>query len=370
MNNDNADSPESDAPTRAEDHAYEPPAAVDPGQMADPAAIPIGVPPAAPAVESSAVDGFEPDFEPAYVVQPVVEAPASIRRNVILFLLTLATTSYWGFLQYQSFYLDDVGVLVFNPFAEPMLWLAGLPYGMAVIAFLAAHEMGHYLACRYYGIRASLPYFIPIPPIPPILLPGTMGAVIRIKSPITGRRALFDIAVAGPLAGFVTALPLLAVGLGQSRVIEDDSLGFGIGLGEPLIWGPLQTMFAPPLGPGQTLLAHPLAFVGWFALLVTAMNLLPIGQLDGGHLLYAVTPRHHRKISVILVVLMLFAGYQYFSGWILFALLILFALGTKHPRPLSFEGSLGPVRQFLLAISILILVTSFMLEPIRIDFPL
>jgi membrane-associated protease RseP (regulator of RpoE activity) len=331
-----------------------------------PAAIPIGVPPAAPASDYAPAAGFEP----AYVAETVVEAPVSVRRNVILFLLTVATTSYWGFLQYQSFYLDDVGVLVFNPFAEPMLWIAGLPYGMAVIAFLAAHEMGHYLACRYYGIRATLPYFIPIPPIPPILLPGTMGAVIRIKSPITGRRALFDIAVAGPLAGFVAAMPLLAVGLGQSRVIESDSLGFGIGLGEPLIWGPLQAMFAPPLGPGQTLLAHPLAFVGWFALLVTAMNLLPIGQLDGGHLLYAVTPRHHRKVSVLLVVLMLFAGYQYFSGWILFALLILFALGTKHPRPLSFEGSLGPVRQTLLLISILILVTSFMLEPIRIDFPL
>jgi membrane-associated protease RseP (regulator of RpoE activity) len=251
-----------------------------------------------------------------------------------------------------------------------MLWLAGLPYGIAVIAFLSAHEMGHYLACRYYGIRASLPYFIPIPPIGPILLPGTMGAVIRIKSQITGRRALFDIAIAGPLAGFLVALPILAVGLGASRVIDEDSLGFGIGLGEPLIWGPLQAMFGPPVGAGETLLAHPLAFVGWFALLVTAMNLLPIGQLDGGHLLYAVAPRYHRRISVTLVVLMLFAGYQYFSGWILFALLILFALGTKHPEPLSFAGSLGPMRRLLLLIAILIFVTSFMLEPIRIDFPL
>jgi len=342
-------------------------------EQPSPARIPIGVPPVGPPPE---------DWRPGTQVHPPgpitigppqpssasVQPPSSIRRNVILFVLTLLTTSYWGFLQYQFFYLDNLGEPVLNPFGEPMLWLAGLPYAMAVIAFLSAHEMGHYLACRYYGIRATLPYFIPIPPVGPILLPGTMGAVIRIKSPIKGRRELFDIAVAGPLAGFIAALPMLAVGLGQSRVVDEGSLGFGIGLGEPLIWGPLQAAFAPPVGPGQTLVAHPLAFVGWFALLVTAMNLLPIGQLDGGHLLYAVTPRHHRKISMLLVALMLFAGYRYFSGWILFAVLILFALGTKHPQPLTFEGILGPGRRLLLLLAILILVTSFTLEPIRINF--
>ena len=353
MNNDESDSPGSlDQPT--------------------PAGIPIGISPVAPPSSAGHPHPERADSE-HIIVAPLqsspapVEPPASIRNNVILFVLTLMTTSYWGFLQYQFFYLD-MGEPVLNPFAEPMLWLAGLPYGMAVIAFLGAHEMGHYLACRYYGIRATLPYFIPIPPLGPILLPGTMGAVIRIKSAITGRRELFDIAVVGPLAGFIVAMPMLAVGLGQSRVIDDDSLGFGIGLGEPLIWGPLQAAFAPPVGADQTLLAHPLAFVGWFALLVTAMNLLPIGQLDGGHLLYAVTPRHHRKISMLMVGLMLFAGYRYFSGWILFALLILFVLGTKHPQPLSFEQSLGPGRRILLLITILILVTSFMLEPIRLDF--
>jgi len=337
-----------------------------------PARIPIGVPPVAPPPDdwhrNTALGPSEPIIVgPPELSSAYVAPPTSIRRNIILFVLTLLTTSYWGFLQYQYFYLDHLGEAVYNPFTEPMLWLAGLPYGMAVIAFLGAHEMGHYLACRYYGISATLPYFIPIPPIGPILLPGTMGAVIRITGPITGRRELFDIAVAGPLAGFIVALPMLAVGLGQSRVIDESSLS-GIGLGTPLIWGPMQAAFAPPVGAGETLLAHPLAFVGWFALLVTAMNLLPIGQLDGGHLLYAVTPRHHRKISVLLVVLMFFAGYRYFSGWILFALLILFALGTRHPQPLSFAGDLGAGRRILLMIAILILITSFTLEPIRIDF--
>ena len=285
----------------------------------------------------------------------------------MLFALTILTTSYWGFIQYQAYYLDDL--ITLNPFSEPMLWLAGLPYGLAVIAFLLAHEMGHYLACRYYGIAATLPYFSPIPPVPGlVLLPGTMGAVIRIVSPIKSRRALFDIAIAGPLAGFVAALPILAVGLSQSRVVDLQDLGAGtISMGEPLIWTPLSAIFAAPMGPQQTLLAHPLAFVGWFALLVTAMNLLPVGQLDGGHLLYAVTPRLHRGISLLMVLGMVFAGFRYFSGWLIFAFLVLFVLGTRHPRPLTFAGSLGLTRALLLMLTILVFVSSFTLVPVTID---
>ena len=289
------------------------------------------------------------------------------RRHTVLFALTVLTTSYWGFIQYQGYYLDDLVTL--NPLSEPMLWLAGLPYGLAVIAFLLAHEMGHYLACRYYGIGATLPYFIPIPPVPGlVLLPGTMGAVIRIVSPIKSRRALFDVAIAGPLAGFAAALPILAVGLAQSRVVNLRNLGAGtITMGEPLIWGPLSAIFAPPLGPEQTLLAHPLAFVGWFALLVTAMNLLPVGQLDGGHLLYAITPRLHRPISLLMVLVMVVAGFRFFSGWLVFAFLVLFVLGIRHPRPLTFEGSLGMTRSLLLMLAIFVFMTSFTLVPVTID---
>lgn len=295
-------------------------------------------------------------------------------RNAVLFLLTLLTTTYWGFLQYQQFYMEDLTELVLNPLAAPRLLLAGLPYGLAVITFLLAHEMGHYLACRYYGIRATLPYFLPFPPlIPlpggfvPVLVPGTMGAVIRILAPLRSRRALFDVAIAGPIAGFVVALPILAVGLSQSRVVDLESLGPSIAMGEPLLWGPLQAVFAPPLGPDQTLLAHPLAFVGWFALLVTAMNLLPVGQLDGGHLLYAIAPRAHRAISVVVVVGMAYAGVVYFSGWLVFAMLVLFILGTRHPRPVVFEQHLGIARVLLLLLAVAIFVGCFMLVPVTID---
>lgn len=290
------------------------------------------------------------------------------RRNLILFALTLLTTSYWGFIQYQQFYLDEIQELTLNPFADPMLLLAGVPFGLSVMAFLLAHEMGHYLACRYYGIRATLPYFIPIPPIPGfVLLPGTMGAVIRILSPLKSRRALFDVAIAGPLAGFAVAIPILLVGLAQSRVVNLADLGPSIQMGEPLIWGPLQAIVAPPVGVDQTLLAHPLAFVGWFALLVTAMNLLPVGQLDGGHLLYALTPRFHRPVSMGLILFMFYAGIRYFSGWFVFGLIVLFVLGIKHPEPLVFEHSLGLGRVLLLLLALTIFATSFMLVPVSID---
>ncbi len=354
-------------------------------ELVPPPRDPIGsapVPEPAPITSSTATHETDPALDPdrGSHFPPITPpdpsqlgSPSVPRRNpvtnAVLFALTLLTTIYWGFIQYQSFYLDEVQEVVLNPLAAPHLMLAGVPYGLAVIAFLLSHEMGHYLACRYYGIGATLPYFIPIPPVPPfVLLPGTMGAVIRILSPLKSRRALFDVAIAGPLAGFIVALPILAVGLAQSRVVTRAELGPSIEMGEPLIWGPLQALFAPPVGAGETLLAHPLAFIGWFALLVTAMNLLPIGQLDGGHLLYALLPRHHRKISLAMVGLMFYAGFRYFTGWFVFGAIVLFVLGTKHPRPLVFEQRLGAGRILLLLIALAIFVTSFTLVPVTIDF--
>jgi membrane-associated protease RseP (regulator of RpoE activity) len=289
--------------------------------------------------------------------------------NLIMFLVTLASVIYWGFLQYQGFYSDELHFFTFNPLKAFDALLGGLPFAFAVIAFLLAHEMGHYLACRYYGIAATLPYFIPMPPIIAPLLPGTMGAVIRIVSPITSRRALFDIAVAGPLAGFLVALPILAVGLSQSRVISQVELQTGgpyLEMGEPLIWGLMSQLFGPAAGANQDLIVHPLAYVGWFALLVTAMNLLPVGQLDGGHLLYALLPRWHRAISLTILGAMLAAGFLYFPGWVVFSAVVFFVLGTRHPRPLNFDQDLGRGRMLLAIVAALILVSSFILEPVRL----
>jgi membrane-associated protease RseP (regulator of RpoE activity) len=316
----------------------------------------------------------DPFAPPAAPQAPVVVRPR-IRTNVILFLLTLASSIYWGFLQYQQFYSEELrGFFTTNPLRAPEAFIGGFPFGIAVIAVLLAHEMGHYLACRHYRIAASLPYFLPLPPpnIFPTLLPGTMGAVIRIRGAITSRRALFDIAVAGPIAGWVTALPILAYGLSQSHVVERvtiETSGFYLTLGEPLIWPWLSGLFGPEIGPSQDLVMHPLAFVGWFALLITAMNLLPVGQLDGGHLMYTLLPKWHRALSFGVLAFMLYAGFRYFLGWIVFAAVVslLFMLGgMSHPKPLQHDQPLGAARVLLMLLAVAIFVTSFMLVPVTL----
>lgn len=326
-------------------------------------------PPAPDAVPPQVRFSYAPPPPAAPVLAP------RIRTNVLLFLLTLASSIYWGFLQYQTFYSEELrGVITINPLRAPGALLGGLPFGIAVIAVLLAHEMGHYLACRHYRIAASLPYFLPLPPawIFPTLLPGTMGAVIRIRGAITSRRALFDIAVAGPIAGWVTALPILAYGLSQSRVVdivEIETSGAYLTLGEPLLWPVLGSIFGPQVGPSQDLVMHPLAFVGWFALLITSMNLLPVGQLDGGHLLYTLLPKLHRSLSFGVLAFMLYAGFRYFLGWIVFAVVVslLFLMGGfGHPQPIKHEQSLGTARVILTLVVVAIFVTSFMLVPVTL----
>jgi Zn-dependent protease len=325
-------------------------------------------PPPAPSIRFQYAPPPTPPPEPA-VYKP------RIGGNVLLFILTLCSSIYWGFLQYQSFYAQDLrGIYTANPLRAPEAFLGGLPFGIAVIAVLLAHEMGHYLACRHYGIAATLPYFLPLPPpnVFPTLLPGTMGAVIRIKGAITSRRALFDIAVAGPIAGWVTALPILAYGLSQSRVMEQveiQSNGFYLTLGEPVIWPWFSNLFGPHVGPSQDLVMHPLAFVGWFALLITSMNLLPVGQLDGGHLMYTLVPRWHRPLSYGVLAFMIYAGFRYFIGWLVFAAVVslLFLVGgMRHPRPIKYDQPLGTARTLLMLLALAIFITSFMLVPVTL----
>jgi len=316
-----------------------------------------------------------PPFGPPPLPEPPVVREPRLRTQVVLFLVTFASCWYWGFLQYQQFYIDELhGIVSLNPLRAPEALMGGLPFGLAVIAILLAHEMGHYLACRYYGISATLPYFLPLPPPLSfifILMPGTMGAVIRIRGVITSRRALFDIGVAGPIAGWLAALPIIAYGISQSRVenlVEIETAGTYITMGEPLIWSWLSQLFGPEVGASQDLVVHPLAFVGWFALLITALNLMPVGQLDGGHLLYALAPRWHRSGSFGILAFMLFAGIRYFPGWVVFATFIsvlsLMTGGFRHPRPRQFEPSLGTGRLLLALLALAIFVTSFVLVPV------
>ena len=237
--------------------------------------------------------------------------------------------------------------------ASPSLLFDGLPFSLALLAILMAHEMGHYLACVYYRVDASLPYFLPFPS--PI---GTMGAFIRIRAPIYYKHHLFDVGVAGPLAGFAFLLPLLAIGIAYSKVLpgiagEGDFL-FGI----PALQRALCQLVFPGV-PVADIYLHPVARAAWGGMFATALNLLPIGQLDGGHLLYSFLPDRHRALSKMVVVCLVPCAYFFWPGWGLFCLLFLI-FGVRHPvvhdpRPLSAgRAALG-----LLAAAIFVLCFSF-----------
>jgi len=219
--------------------------------------------------------------------------------NLALFLATVATTIMAGALQAKGP----------EAFTSLRNLLSGVPFSAALLAILLAHEMGHYLTSRYYGVPASLPYFIPVPTII-----GTMGAVIRMSAIIRDRRVLFDIGIAGPLAGLAVALPATWIGLRYSEVIEIGSTSGGIELGDSLLFMGLIRWVFGSLGETQTVLLHPVAFAGWLGFFVTSLNLLPMGQLDGGHVTYGIFgPRHLNVSRTIFVALVLWSVHGAFT---------------------------------------------------------
>ncbi len=275
--------------------------------------------------------------------------------HLLLFALTVFTTLAVGarlsynYAHNRPAYNVDSDL---NPFsgllADPGRLLAGLPFSATLLAILLAHELGHYLTCRYYGIAATLPYFIPAPTII-----GTMGAFIRIRSPIVSRRALFDVGVSGPLVGFLLAVPVLAVGIAGSKAGSAALTPGTIQFGSPLLVLLLEKLFHPAVSAGSIEL-HPVARAAWVGLFATALNLLPVGQLDGGHIVYALDRNWHGRISRVVVAVLaapmlalallwavghwipsldsgadLLEDY-YWHGWFVWAL-VLFFLGTRHP---------------------------------------
>jgi len=248
--------------------------------------------------------------------------------NIALFGLTCLSTLIVGtFLMalFTNTAGESAGTFVREIFRTPSLLLTGLPFSLAIMGILLAHEMGHYLTCRYYGISATLPYFIPAPTIV-----GTMGAFIRIRSPIHHRSALLDVGIAGPIAGFVLAIPTLLISLRLSRFVVVDPKEAGLGLGEPLIFklGEMILGMTPP--PGMDLNLHPVGLAAWFGFFATALNLLPVGQLDRGHTAYASFGRFHKKISQGFLFFLIPLGIFYWQGWLLWTTVLLF-LGVRHP---------------------------------------
>lgn len=240
----------------------------------------------------------------------------------------------------------------------------GLTYASLLLLILGAHEMGHYLACRYYRVPATLPFFIPGPP----MLIGTLGAVIRIRGPIPSRKALFDIAAAGPIAGFVVALPLVIVGVARATVIPAAHEPLGLGLGPPLSSWLLEHAFHGD----ANLQVGSIYGAAWVGMLVTSMNLFPVGQLDGGHAVFAISPGAHRWFSwaTIVGVAALVAGQTLLSrtpsAYTLW-LIVLLWLRNRHPRLLDETEPLGAGRLAVAAILGLIFVLSFIPTPIILE---
>lgn len=251
--------------------------------------------------------------------------------------------------------------------ARPFSLAVGIPYALALLSILLAHELGHYVLARLHDVDATLPFFIPAPPL---FFIGTLGAFIRMRSMPRDRKALFDIGAAGPWAGIFVAVPLLALGLALSDVRPAaPEMDAGFFLGESLLLRGLMWLVLGVSSSDVTVLLHPIAMAGWVGVLVTALNLMPVGQLDGGHIIYAALgPRWHRWISLgtVTALMVLVAGGA--ASWLVWALLLL-VLGLRHPRIGDDETPLDGGRRWGAAASILLFVLTFMPEPIRLVPP-
>jgi len=247
----------------------------------------------------------------------------------------------------------------------------GLAFSVPVLFILLCHELGHYFACRWYRIAATLPYFIPAP-----IALGTLGAFIRIRSPIRNKQELFDVGVAGPIAGFVALMPFLVYGIAASQpsaiqTLPIDLLQSGTAAapstvllvpGHSLLFTIITWIFHGPLPAGTVLDLHPFALAAWVGLIATALNLLPLGQLDGGHILYAVAGRRQARIALPIWGVLVVAG-LFWTGWMVWAFIV-FVLGLRHPPLMDETVQLGRGRRILAGVALVILVLSFMPVPL------
>jgi len=289
--------------------------------------------------------------------------------HLLLLLLTMATTLVVGAQLYDNFRhglsaftLSNETMPLFHPkwiWDRPARLLMGIPFSVSLMAILLAHEFGHFLFCEKYRVNATLPFFIPAP-----TLIGTMGAFIRIKSRIHSRKELFDIGVAGPIAGFVVALPLLMLGLLLSKPLAPVIGRESIDVGFPLVFHLAHAILAPLRGdsvPLNRLALHPVAVAAWVGMFATALNLLPGGQLDGGHIIYSVAPRAHRWVTRVTVGILALLS-SIWIGWLVWAG-ILGVTGWRHPAVPVWPG-LDAGRRRLAIVPVALLLLTFVPAPI------
>jgi len=295
----------------------------------------------------------------AWPLADVRERPR-VGLNVVLFALTCVSTLFAGTAFSGSPLFDAL------PGASVMRQLVGgVPFAFTLLAILGVHEFGHYFTARHYRAAVSLPYFIPAPP--PLFLFGTMGAIIRMRSPATNRNALFDIAAAGPLAGLLIALPAIFIGLAWSSIVPVPPQGH-IVFGDSLFLRALVYLRWGSLPDGMMVFTHPIADAAWAGLFVTAVNLFPVGQLDGGRIAYALFGRHHRSVGMATVGGLLMMGvWTWSANWFVWAALIVLLIGFHHSPPLDDVTPLSPGRRVVGVLCLLLLVLLIPPVPIQIS---
>src|SRR5580704_17093843 len=303
---------------------------------------------------------------PPPTYQPEV-SPAPARRptaNILLFALTLLTTTMAGA------YMAGVD----HPLLRPAGLLQGLTFSVPLMAILLFHELGHYITARRNNVSVSLPYFIPAP-FPSVFIIGTFGAFIRMKSPPRSRRIMFDVGAAGPWAGMLLAVPAVIIGLQRSEILPLDHSAGGLELGNSLLFLGLARWILGVNPNSVAINLHPIAFAGWIGLFVTALNLLPVGQLDGGHVIYALFGRRHRTISrmfivvcLLMVVVPYLVGWAFWSGWLLWFVLLLF-LGIGHPSTVDVETPLEKPRRLAAWLTIALFIVTFIPVPLSFTPP-
>ncbi len=299
--------------------------------------------------------------------------------HITLFVLTFLTTLITG-----AGYSDA------NIFEKPWEIYKGLPFSLSLMAILLSHEFSHFYASKRHHTEATLPYFLPAPPfISPI---GTFGAYIQMKSPIITRKALIDIGASGPVAGFILSVVASVVGLKYSTVVSAPPSDGVIGLGDSILFSFLTRLVIGDIPESHEILLHPVAFAGWIGLFVTSLNLIPIGQLDGGHIAFAFFRKMHKLLSRLLVGVLLVMGFvailqlsdnilktqipyrlnifvkklpDLWAGWALWGVLMM-VLGIKHPPVIYWEIPLDWKRRFIGALAFIIFIITFMPSPFKI----
>jgi membrane-associated protease RseP (regulator of RpoE activity) len=272
----------------------------------------------------------------------------------LLFFLTVLTVLWAG--AYQTNTNPLVGPWNFLVDDPRALW-RGIPFAATLLGILVTHELGHYVLSRIHRVPVSLPLFVP--GLPHFV--GTFGAIIRMRAPVTDRRALFDIGVAGPIAGFVVAVIALVIGLKLSKVVPLQS-SYGLHLGEPLLLQFVSWLMIGPLPPAADVILHPIGFAAWFGLFITSLNLLPIGQLDGGHVAYALWGPRQRSVAVALVPILMLFGWLGWKGWFLWVGLV-GIMGLAHPPVRNPDRELGSARVLVGWIALAIFALTFSWEP-------